>query len=71
LNFTRPGGTKAEREKNMKKVYDVVQITFKDREHFPVKVIATCKTRQLTRGVIARCNHGFHDFEIVEREARR
>jgi len=50
----------------MKKVYDVVQITFCDRR-FPVKVIATCKSYQLARGVIARCNTSWHSFEIKER----
>ena len=53
----------------MRKVYDVIQKTFND-DRFPERVIATCKSYQLARGVIARCNTGWHSFYIKERKAR-
>lgn len=57
-------------------IYDVVQKTFGNlpnwkQGEFPDRVIATCKSRALAQGVIARNNTAFHSFEIVEREARR
>lgn len=57
-------------------VFDVVQKTFGSLPNwkpgeFPDRVIATCKSRALAQGVIARNNTAFHSFEIVEREARR
>lgn len=59
----------------MKKVYDVVQITFGNLPNwksgeFPDRVIATCKSRGLAQGVITRNNNIFHKFEIVERDAK-
>ena len=50
------------------KVYDVIQIPFGDEEHFTPRVIATCKSYTLARGVVAGCNTMWHTFKIVERE---
>lgn len=57
-------------------VYDVVQKTFGNLPiwkpgEIPDRVIATCKSRALAQGVIARNNTAWHRFEIMEREARR
>jgi hypothetical protein len=58
-------------------VYDVVQHTFGNLPQgetpegtFRPRTIATCASRALAQGVIARNNNAFHRFEIVEREAK-
>lgn len=49
--------------------YDVVVIPFGDIR-FGERVIATCASRALAAGVVARNNHGLHVIKIVERERR-
>ena len=53
---------------DMKKVYDVIQIPFGDAQNFKERIIATAKSEQLARSIIARCNTGWHTFRIAERE---
>lgn len=57
-------------------VFDVVQVVFGNcsdwkEGQFKNRVIATCKTRALAQGVVARNNTALHRFEIVEREAMK
>lgn len=63
------------KKKAERTVYDVVQKTFGNLPNwkpgeFRDRVIATCKSRALAQGIIARNNTSFHSFEILERAAR-
>ena len=63
----------------MKKVYDVVKITFGNSpdynelpEQYKTKsVMCTCKTRQLAVAMMSSYHKGIHAYEIIEREVTK